>query len=525
MKTYTQDEIAAFTATPAALGRHVGEAFIGRPYKVYPWVLYLEQQVLSMLFRPGPEILIVSVPPQEGKSTWCSMLLPAWYLGRWPDRQVINVSYNETQAGKWGLRTRNLMRMYGQSLFGVHINPDSDSATDWKMGQGFGGMMSVGIRGGITGNPGDLIVLDDTLKGREEANSPTIKRKNIEEYTDSITTRFQNDTKVLIPGTRWCDDDLPGEISDMASKLDYEGFPVRTVNIKAIAEPDPKEAKEMTPQEREEWRDCLGRREGEHLKGQHNRRFFTLKRASTPKPRWMALHQGTPTSGGEGMFPEEHWRFWVFDDYDGRPPETVVLPELVKQVRMWDLAASQGAGDWTVGQLMGRSSDGRIFVKEVVRERLAPGGVEALVIATAKRDGYGVPIRIERERSGAGISVVDYYKRHKDLMGYDVDDLKAEGDKTQRATPWSNVQNNHLAFLPQGAEWIDRYTGNHALMDGQGGLPKYDDEIDTAAYGCSFLLGSGESHLFDISALGDMPDLTDEEKLEIQLTRVYLGLA
>lgn len=532
----TPEEITGATITPVALGKAVGKELTGHDYKAYPWLLFLEQQILTMLFRPGPEILVVSVPPQSGKSTYCSLMLPAWYLGRYPDRQVINVSYNETQASKWGLRTRTLMKLYGDQLFGVRLNPDSDSAADWKLNNGFGGMMSAGIRGGITGNPGDLILLDDTLKGREEANSPTIKKKNFEEWHDSISTRFQENTKVLIVATRWAEDDLSGEILAEAAKPGYQGFPVSELNIKALAEPDPAERKQLDlldraaerePDDpdsaRSQWRDCLGRKEGEHLPGQHSRKFFLLTRASRPKPRWNALYLGTPSAGDDGMFPEESWRFWVYDDYDGRPPEVAVLPEIVKRVRVWDLAASEADGDWTVGTLMGRSADSRFFVLDVQRFRHGPGEVTRRVHETATEDGYMVPIRIEEERSGAGKFTVDDFKR--DLLGYDIDGVPAKGDKTERAWPWSRIQHQHRAYLPVGAEWIDQFTSDHAQMDGKGGLPRNDDMVDTSSYAASILLGGGQTLMWDASGLGASTEgLSSDDILELELIRQQLGI-
>lgn len=532
----TAEQITQATITPAALGRFVGHSLMGRPYMVYPWLLYIEQQILAMMSRSGPEILVVSAPPQNGKSSYCSMMLPAWYLGHHPGRQVLNISYSEEQASKWGERTRMLMKLWGDALFGVTLNSETDAKTNWALNDGFGGMISTGIRGGITGNPGHLILLDDTLKGREDANSPTIKKKNIEEWHDSITSRFQNDTKVLVVATRWCEDDLSGTILEESRKPGYKGYPVSEINIKAIAEPDIDERKlldaldaelgleaEDPESHRAAWRDPLGRPEGETLPGQHNRRFFSLARASRPTSRWNALYQGRPGSDEDGMFPESKWRFWVYEDYDGRPPETAVLPDLIKTVRVWDLAASEDDGDWTVGTKIGRSRDDRFFILDVQRFRHAPGEVERLVKQTAEIDGYTVPVRFEKERSGAGITVVDHYKR--ELIGFDVDGIKAEGDKTARAMPYSSVQNQQRVHLPQGAEWIDRFTGNHAQMDGKGGLPRFDDEIDTAAYAVTFLLGSGASMIFDINDLGStMEGMTDEEILNVMLTRQALGL-
>lgn len=528
MRHYTQDELTRITATPASLGRHIGREFMGETYKVYPWLLEMERQILEMLYRPGNEILIVSVPPQEGKSTYCSMLLPAWYLGRNPGHQVINVSYNETQASKWGLRTLNLMKRYGNDLWGVKVDPNSDAASDWKMANGFGGMMSAGIRGGITGNPGHLIVLDDTLKGAEDMNSPTIKRKNVEEWDDSITSRFQENTKVLIPATRWCEDDLSGEIWLRSLAADYDGFPVHILNFKALAEPDPDELRYMSDDEKDAWRDpVLGRRIGEGLGGQHSTRFFRKQRSSKPTGRFMSMYQGVTNFGAGGMFPEEDWRFWAYDDEEAElGPGDIRISrnaEFGKIVRVWDIASSPGGGDYTVGSKIARDQAGRILVLDRERFQYGPGAVQDRIEQVTKADGFEVFVLVEKERSGAGETVVDTYKRL--LQAYAVDGVKAEGDKESRATPGSIQQNKNNCYLPRNAWWVQEWIKEHSQMDGKGKRPKHDDQIDTFAYGVRFLVSTGESYIFDMSSLdAQRDDLTVDEKLHIQLVRQQLGL-
>lgn len=520
------DQLAAVTATPLTLAKFAHKRMTGEDYKPYQWLRRLEQEVLTILARPGVEILIVSVPPQQGKTTYFGMYLPAWYLGRHPGQQVMLVSYNETQAGKWGLRTRELIRRFGADLFDIKINPTSDSATDWKLSNGFGGMMCAGIRGGLSGNPAHLLVVDDALKGAEEANSPTIKQKNIEEWDDSITTRVQEDTKIFIPATRWVEDDLSGVLVDRASAPGYDGFPVTILNFKALAEPDPDELKSMSEEELAEWTDFLGRHYGEGLGGQHSQRFFEVKKRSTPIGRWMALHQGTPTASEGGMFPEPDWRYWVHEGEDKVDETDIVLPrELGTEVRVWDMASSEGDGDFTVGTRLARGQAGQFFILDRERFRHAPGGVRRKVIATAKVDGYTIPILIEKERSGAGETVVDDYKRDPELAGYRVEGVKAEADKESRATPYSNLQNHNKVYLPRHADWVDGWVKRHSQMDGKGKRPKNDDEIDTAAYGIRFLLDYGGSLIMDPSAMPEgWAQLSPEEQLEILAIREFLGI-
>ena len=523
MNRYTADDLTRITATPATLGRHLGKDFLGRAYRPYPWLLDMERHILAMLFRPGNEVMVISVPPQSGKSQYCAVWLPFWWLGRHPHEMVLNVSYSEERAAENGDQVLRLMKRYGMELFGVGVDPMSDSKSNWKTDNGIGGMKSAGILSGITGTPGiTLVVCDDVLAGDVQANSPIIKERNVAEWDNSIANRFQEHTKALVIATRWADDDLSGEILDRAAQPGYEGYPVTYLNYKAIAEPDPDEIKYMTDEELEAWRDIMGRRYGEPLGGQHSLEFFLRKKASTPIGRWMSLHQGTPSFSAAGMFPIDAWGYWVHDDVYELVPGDVRLPEMVKQVRVWDIASSPGGGDWTVGTKVGRSADGRFFILDRERFRLAPGGVEERILQIAEADGYQVPIRIEQERAGAGITVVDTYKRL--LLGYDVDGVKAEGDKESRATPASIEQNKGNVFLPRHAWWVQEWTKEHSQMDGKGKRPKHDDQIDTFAYAMRFLIQSGESAVWDINQLSARNGATLEEQMEILLVRQALGL-
>lgn len=531
MRTVTQhtpEQLARITATPLTMGVALGEEFPDGKYIAYPWLRYVEQRVLASLYRPGNEIIIISIPFQTGKSSYFSLLFPSWYLGRYPNRTWLNISYNDDRAKAWGRASRNLLRRHGPTLFGVSVDTESDSAGEWHFAGAQGGMISSGIRSTVNGVTAHIISLDDTLKGMEEANSPPVKRRNMDEFDSVIMGRCQSSpsapTKIFIINTRLVEDDIGGELLDRASQPGYAGFPVTLINIKALAEPDPDEMADMDEQQLAAWRDELGRSFGEPLECRHTAEFLTLRKASMPAGMWMSQYQGIPTFSEASMFPEHHWRFWVHDEASEKLPEDSFLPKnLAKRVRVWDLAASEGGGDWTVGTLLGLSRDGRVFILERERFQHAPGGVEERVKMMAEQDGYEVAIRLEKERQGSGITTVDHYKR--ELVGYDIDGILAEGIKESRATPYSILQNQNKVYLPRNADWTPGWIKEHAQMDGKGKRPKHDDQIDTAAYGVKFLVGSGQTMIYDPNSIGkNRTDLTDDEMLDALLVRQMLGV-
>ena len=283
-------------ALPSRLAQYLGKRVMGRPYIVYPWLEYVEREIVEMFNRPGREVKVINISPQEGKTTYCGMWLPFWLIGMRPDEQGIFVTYSDEYSTGWGLRVRNLVEQFGEELFGIGLSKSQATANNWKTTRGFGGMLSVGIGGGITGNPGHWILIDDVIKNMEEAGSPATKRKHLEEWDGSISSRFQENTKVVITATRWAEDDLSGEIIARSYLPEYEGIPVSVVRIKAIAEPDEDEELALSPDQRADWRDVLGRRVGESLEGQHSRGFFLERRASVSPYVWSALYQASPSA-------------------------------------------------------------------------------------------------------------------------------------------------------------------------------------------------------------------------------------
>lgn len=521
----TEQQLARVVALPSTLGQHLGVEALGRPYKVYPWVAYLERKVITTLSRPGRAIVIVNCPPQSGKSTYMGFWLPFWYLGHNPYNRIIFVAYSETYASEWGARVRDTMKRYGQDLFGVGVSPSTESGHKWFTHTGVGGMLSAGISGGITGNPGHLILIDDVLKLDEEANNPNIKAKHLREFDGPITDRLQEDTKIFVTATRWAEDDLSGSLIERYSDpARTGGTPVEIINFKAIAEPDPEELEQMSEEELAEWTDFLGRHYGEGLKGQHSQSFFEEMRANNSE-EFLKKRQGTPTARRGGMFPIDKWRYWTHGDPE---PGQLKLSddEIVNRVRVWDLASSADKGaDFTVGTLMGRTRDNKFVILDRVRFQKNADDTQSEVVRVAKEDTNRVQIVIEQSKNGDGAHVLNFYK--KSLIGFNVEGVTPHGDKTARATGYSAEQNKGNVYLPANAPWLRDWRNEHVQMDGKGRLPKHDDQIDTGAYAFNYLWVEQPSTLWDPTQLPDpnsRPDLTPEQRMEYALVRQAMGV-
>lgn len=155
--------------------------------------------------------LIITMPPRHGKTQLASRYFPAWYLGRNPDRYVIAATYAQEFADDIGRDVRNIMQddrhlwAFPQS----RLRDDSTSAKRFQTSQG-GAYFAVGAGGSITGRGAHLLLIDDPIKGREEADSVVMRRKLKDWYTSVAYTRLMPGGAIVVIQTRWHEEDLAG---------------------------------------------------------------------------------------------------------------------------------------------------------------------------------------------------------------------------------------------------------------------------------------------------------------------------
>ena len=179
-------------------------------------------QVLDAFARGQLRRLIVTIPPQHGKSTGSSVLLPAYLLGKNPSLQIALASYNARLASRFNRKIQQLIDTpaYAEIFPQTRLKcPGTREASCIRTGEEFnligqeGGLLSVGREGTLTGNPVDVFIIDDLYKDALEANSPLIRDNTWEWYNAVVKSRLHNDSRELIVFTRWHEDDLIGRIS------------------------------------------------------------------------------------------------------------------------------------------------------------------------------------------------------------------------------------------------------------------------------------------------------------------------
>lgn len=279
--------------SPGALASHIDPRTVATPA-----LDLIDRELVRLMDTPDGR-LIISMPPQEGKSLRCSRDFPIWALTQNPDMRIITGSYAQGLANRNGRSVRNAITA---SNVGLSVASDHGAVSEWSVSEGAGGLLSVGRGAGVTGRSADCLIIDDPLKDRAEADSETIRNTCWDWWTDSLSTRLSPGAPVVLIQTRWHSSDLAGRL--MSAE---DGHLWRVVNIPAQADHDPS-AGETDP---------LGREPGEFMASarRRTREQWEAIKSRVGSRTWNALYQGRPTASEGGIFK----RAWLLDTMYDQP--------------------------------------------------------------------------------------------------------------------------------------------------------------------------------------------------------------
>jgi predicted phage terminase large subunit-like protein len=305
----------------------------------------------------------------------------------------------------------------------------------------------------------DFGIIDDPVKSKKEAESPTFRDAVWEWYTSDFYTRQEGNAGILITTTRWHDDDLAGRLLKQAAN-DPSADQWEVINFPALFESDT-----ATPTD--------PRKEGEALWPE---KFSETRLAKTKLllgRAFSALYQQRPQPREGGLFKLAHLQL------------VNAVPALMRRVRYWDKAATKGGGDYTVGVLMGEYN-GRYYVENVVRGQWETDERNAIIRNTAQQDRlkYGDVINVTEEEPGS--SGKDASRAFITMLaGFSVAVERVTGSKEIRAVPFSDqwaADNVFVLSAPWTNEYVDELT---AFPTGA-----HDDQVDPSAGAFSRLAGS-----------------------------------
>ncbi|MCP9494074.1 MAG: phage terminase large subunit [Pyrinomonadaceae bacterium MAG19_C2-C3] len=414
--------------------------------------LELLQEKLDKVTSGEITRLIISTPPQHGKSNMVTVRYPTYRLQANPKLRVLVTGYNQEHATEFSRQARNV----AQEL--MPLAADSKAMSNWSTLAG-GVFRARGIRAGITGKPGDLVIIDDPVKDRAEADSETIRKQIIAAYRESIYTRLQPGAAIIIIMTRWHEDDLVGTLIE---EMSAGGEHWDVVNLPAICV--------------DSVNDPLKRAVGEALEPRRFdvpdlMRIKTVLTATEGPRAWDALYQGNPQPAGGTMFLRDKFKI------------AHALPAGCKFIRRWDNAATEGGGDYTAGVLMALAPDFTYYVCDVVRGQWAGNARDEIIQQTAELDKikYGfVHVRGVQDPGSAGVDAAAAFIRL--LNGFSVDTERESGEKKVRAAAYSSQQQAGNVRLIAGL-WNALFTSEHTSFP----TGRHDDQVDAAAGAYNYL--------------------------------------
>lgn len=412
--------------------------------------------------------LMITMPPRHGKSELASRRFPAYALGRYPDMGIICASYSADLATRMN---RDVQRVIDDPAYRA-IFPSTTIAGKAQTQQGSwlrnadyfevvgrkGSFRSAGVGGGLTGFGASIAIIDDAIRNRQDADSPTVRQTVWDWYTSTLYTRLAPGGGVIVINTRWHEDDLSGRLLEAQAK--GEGDEWRVINFPAIAEADEEH-----------------RKKGEAL---HPERYplEALERikAAIGTRDWEALYQQHPVPDGGAIFRDE-WlqRVWLPKD----------LPAKFDAVaQSWDMTfTNSDSSDFVVGQLWGRHG-ADYYLLDQLRGRWSFTESCAKVEELTERARIQFPRTAPRvliEDKANGPAIIDALK-HK-VSG--IIPVKPDGSKEARAHACTALWESGNVLLPDKsiAPWIDEF--RLELLRFPSGA--HDDCVDSATQGLRYL--------------------------------------
>lgn len=404
--------------------------------------------------------MMVFMPPGSAKSTYASVVFPSKYLGEKPNRKLILASYGDDLARKMGRRTRSIIKQTRYAgVWNCGITAESSAAQEFSLTNG-SEYMACGILGGVTGNRANGIIIDDPIKGREQANSPTVRAKTWDAYEDDLKTRLIPGGWIVLIQTRWHENDLAGRIlpdnwNGESGKIickDGNEWEVLCLQARCEVKNDP-----------------LGRKEGEYLWTEWFDRKHWAQFEQNART-WAALYQQRPRPIGGDIIKGEWFKRYK------------VLPRLKYRKIFADTAQKTAEhNDYSVFECWGLGEDGRIYLLDLLRGKWEAPELKRRALAfwakhkALDAENFAAPLRqmlVEDKASGTGL-IQDI----KQTGSIPIAGIQRNTDKFSRVMDVVSYIEAGLVYISESEPWVNDFVAECEAFT-PNDTHAHDDQID-----------------------------------------------
>jgi predicted phage terminase large subunit-like protein len=410
--------------------------------------------------------LIINMPPRHTKSEFASYLFPAWFLGKYPEKKIIQTAHTAELATGFGRKVRNLVNSPDyQKIFPIKLSSDSKAAGRWNTNKG-GDYFAIGVGGAVTGKGADVLIIDDPHSEQEAMQgNPAVYDRVYEWYSSGPRQRLQPGGAIIVVMTRWSKRDLTGQIIQNSIKRDGDEW--ETIEFPALL-----------PSGKPLWSEFWKQSELEAIK------------AEIPVGKWEAQYQQNPTSEEGAIIKREMWKIWEKDS----PPNCEFI------IQSWDTAFEKSnRADYsactTWGVFYKSNSDGfevaNIILLDAYKERLEFPELKTKAMQLYKewnpdaciveKKAAGAPLIYEMRRMGIPLQEYTPGKGSDKIARVNaISDLFASGFVWCPDTRWAEELMEECASFPNGEhdDLVDS-TSQALLRFRQGGFIRLNsDEID-----------------------------------------------
>jgi predicted phage terminase large subunit-like protein len=401
---------------------------------------------LEVVARGENDNLLIFAPPGSAKSTYVSVLFPAWYLANNPTHNVLAATHSVEFAERWGRKVRNDVSLNALTL-GIEPDKANQAAARWALTSG-GEYYGVGAGVGISGFRADLGLIDDPFGSREDAWSETVRAKRWDWYVDDFSARLKPGARRVIMHTRWHEEDIAGRVLDQINRGIIKA---RVLSIPAIAKDG----------------DALGRKPGEYLwddpKGYNYGHYLRSRQRESSPMMWSALYQQEPAPE-EGDYFKSEW----LKPYDKAPD-----PKTMRVYGGSDYAVTADGGDYTCHAVVGLDPEGRMYLLDLWRAQAASDGwIEAFCDLVLKWKPIGWAEEQGQIRAGVGPYLDRRSRERRAFVAREA--FPTRGDKAVRAQSIRGRMALDGLYVPIHAAWYPALRSE--LLSFPAG--KHDDQVD-----------------------------------------------